>query len=160
MTIPRQLGLKHAFTYVTRVSGSHEVGAGPCGPRQYYEINDGVFHGPSLAGRTLGSGSDWMLQGIDGYLRMDARIQVETEDHAVICARYFGVAEANSRMIEALAAFEPTGYEDQRIRTHWMLETGHPRYAWVNQAVFVGEGRLRPSGRGLAGFEHRVYTVD
>ena len=160
MTTSRQLGLELAFTYLTRVSQPHDVGPGPCGPRQYYEMTDGVLDGPRLAGRTLGSGADWMLQSADGYLRMDARIQVETEDHAVICARYFGVAEANSRLMEALAASVPTGFEDQRIRTHWVLETGHPRYLWINQTVFVGEGRLRPAGRGLAGFEHRVYTVD
>ena len=160
MTTPLGLGLTLAFTYATRVSAPHDVGPGPCGLRQYYEMTHGVLDGPSLAGRTLGSGSDWMLHGADGYLRMDARIQVETEDHAVICARYFGVAEANGRMMEALAASEPTGFEDQRIRTHWVLETGHRRYLWVNQAVFVGEGRLRPAGDGVTGFEHRVYTVD
>ena len=160
MTAPHQIGLKLAFTYATRVSQPHDVVPGPYGSRQYYEMTDGVLDGPSLAGRSLGSGSDWMLQGADGYLRLDARIQVETEDHAVICARYFGVAEANGRLMEALAASEPTGFEDQRIRTHWVLETGHPRYAWVNQAVFVGEGRLLPAGEGLAGFEHRVYSVD
>jgi hypothetical protein len=160
MDTSRQLGLALAFTYSTRVSEPHDVGAGPCGLRQYYEMTDGLLVGPSLSGRTLGSGADWMLQGADGYLRMDARIQIQTEDQAVICARYFGVAEANSRFLEALAASEATGFEDQRIRTHWVLETGHPHYLWVNQAVFVGEGRSRPVGKGLAGFELRVYTID
>lgn len=160
MTPTHQIGLELAFTYSTRVSQPHDVGLGPYGPRRYYEMTDGVLEGPTLAGRTLGSGADWMLQGADGYLRMDARIQVETEDHAVICARYFGVVEANDRLMEALAASEPTGFQDQRIRTHWVLETGDPRYLWVNRAVFVGEGRLRPRGQGLAGFEHRVYAVD
>ncbi len=160
MATPHQIGLKLAFTYSTRVSQPHDAGSGPYGPRQYYEMTNGVLDGPRLTGRTLGSGADWMLQGADGYLRMDARIQVETEVHAVICARYFGVAKASRRLIEALAASEPTGFEDQRIRTHWVLETGHPRYLWVNQAVFVGEGRVRPTGDGFAGFEHRVYTVD
>ena len=108
----------------------------------------------------FGAGADWMLQGTDGYLRMDARIQVETKHHAVICARYLGVAEASGRVMKALAASEPTGFEDQRIRTHRVLETGHPRRLWVNQAVLVGEGRLHPAGNGLADFEHRACTVD
>ena len=155
-----QVSLKRAFTYATRVSAPYEVGQGPYGPRQYYEMTEGVLEGPTLTGRTLGSGSDWMLQGLDGYLRMDARIQVETQDEAIICARYFGVAEANSQLMEALAASRSTAFEDQRIRTHWVLEAGDPRYLWVNQAVFVGEGRFLPAGQGLAGFEHRVYRVD
>ena len=155
-----QVSLKHAFSYTTRVSAPHDVGPGPYGQRQYYEMTRGVLEGPDLTGRTLGSGSDWMLQGVDDYLRMDARIQVETWDHAIICARYFGVAEANRRLMEALAASKPTDFDDQRIRTHWVLEAGDPRYLWVNQAVFIGEGRFLPAGEGLAGFEHRVYRID
>ena len=156
----RRIELQLAFTYATRVSQPHEVGSGPFGSRQYYEMTDGVLDGPALKARSLGSGGDWMLEGTDGYLRMDARMQLETEDQAVICARYFGVAEANPRLMSALAASQPTDFEDQRIRTHWVLETGHPRHLWINRAVFVGEGRFRPDGEGLAGFEHRVYMID
>ena len=155
-----QIGLKLAFTYCTRVSQPHEVGMGPFGRRQYYQMDRGAIDGDRLKGRTLGSGADWMLHGDDGYLRMDARIQIETHDAAVICGSYRGIAEANPRFLMAIAASEPTDFDDQRIRTHWVLETGDRRYLWLNQAVFVGEGRFRPAAEGVAGFEHRVYIVD
>lgn len=153
------LSLAHEFTYRTSIAGPHEVGDGPYGARQYYEMTDGIVEGSRLAGRTIGTGSDWMLAGSDGFLRMDARIQILTNDGAVICARYHGPAEANAKLREAIGANEPTGFDDQRIRTHWLLEAGDPRYAWVNQNVFVGEGRSSPQRSGIAGFEHRVYRV-
>jgi hypothetical protein len=100
-----------------------------------------------------------MLVGSDGFMRMDVRVQVETDDGAIICAHYYAPAEANQKLRQALATSTPTTFSDQSIRSHWLLETGDRQYAWVNQAVFVGEGRLCPAGHGVVGFEHRVYRV-
>ena len=154
------IGLIHEFTYSMTASHAHDVGVGPLGHRQYFEVTSGIFEGPRLSGKLLGPGIDWMLIGSDGYMRMDVRIQIETGDGAIICAHYFGPAEANNALKEAFGTSEPTRFADQRIRTHWLLETGDPRYAWVNQSVFVGEGRYRPGDSGSAGFEHRVHRVD
>ena len=151
--------LVHEFTYHSVMSASREVGVGPYGQRQYYEMKSGVIEGPRLKGKLLGPGSDWMLVGADSFLRMDVRIQIETDDGAILCTHYFGPAEANQKLTQAFAASTPTEFSDQLIRFHWLLEAGDPRYAWVNQAVFVAEGRLCPAGPGMMGFEHRVYRV-
>ena len=151
--------LVHAFTYHSIVSAPHEVGVGPLGHRQYYEVNNGVLEGPRLNGKQLGAGGDWMLVGADGFMRMDVRIQIEIEDGAIICAHYFGPAEANRKLAQGLSSSTPTEFSDQSIRTHWVLETGDARHAWINQSVFVGEGRLRPASPGVLGFEHRVYSL-
>ena len=140
--------LVHAFTYHAIIGTPHEVGVGPFGHRKYYEMTSGTLDGPRLKGRLVGSGGDWMLVGPDGFMRMDIRVQIETEDGAIICAHYFGPAEANQKLSQAFAASTPTDFADQSIRSHWLLETGDERYAWVNQSVFVGEGRLcAPPGR-------------
>ncbi len=152
------IALRHEFTYRTSVAGPHEVGAGPYGTRQYYEMTDGVIEGARLSGRTLGSGSDWMLVGTDGFLRMDVRLQILTDDGAVLCARYHGLAEANERLQQAIASGAATSFADQSIRTSWRIETGDSRYAWINRSVFIGEGRVQPSG-SAAGFEHRIHRV-
>ncbi len=153
------LQLVHEFTCRVACGPPHEVGAGPYGSRQYYEMTGGQVEGPRLNGKLLGSGGDWMLTCPDGYMRMDVRVQIETNDGAVLCAHYFGPAESNETLKRAVGAFTPTEFADQAIRSHWVLETGDPRYAWVNQAVFVGQGRLLPAGPGQLGFEHRVYRV-
>ena len=151
--------LVHEFTFHSAVSAPQEVGTGPFGHRQYYAMRDGLIEGSRLTGKLLGAGSDWMLMGPDGFMRMDVRIQIETDDGAVICVRYFGPAEANEVLGQAVAACSPTEFSDQSIRSHWLLESGDPRYAWVNQSVFVGEGRLLPAEPGVLGFEHRVYRL-
>lgn len=147
------------FTYRTLVAGPHEAGEGPQGRRQVFEMRDGVFEGPRLSGRTLGAAADWMLAGSDGFLRMDVRLQLLTGDGAVVLAHYRGPAEANAALMDAMTAGAPTRFADARIRTVWELESGDPRYAWVNQSLFVGEGRFLPSSAGEPGFEHRVHRV-
>ena len=61
----------------------------------------------------------------------------------------------NERVQTALAEGTETAYEDQYFRTTPRLETGDERYAWVNQTVFVGEGRLVPGPR----VEFRLFRV-
>ena len=155
----QSIAISHEFTCRLTSSQAHEVGNGPVGNRQYFEVTGGTIEGSRLSGKLLGSGSDWMLVGPDGFMRMDVRVQIQTDDGAVICAHYFGPAEANEKLRRAMAASVPTNFSDHRIRAHWLMETGDLRYAWINQALFVGEGRFCPAGPGQPGFEHRVYRI-
>lgn len=151
--------LEHAFTYTAAVLGPHVVGQGPLGLRHYYEMTQGLLDGPRLLGQTLGAGADWMLVGPDGVLRMDVRVQILTDDGAILCAQYRGIGEPNARMHAAMEHSASTEFDDQRIRTCWALECGDPRYDWVNRCILVGEARLRPTGANQLGFEHRVYRL-
>lgn len=61
----------------------------------------------------------------------------------------------NEAVQKAMETGGETGYGDQYFRTAPRMETGDPRYAWVNQSLFVGEGRVYP---GL-GVQYRVSRV-
>jgi Protein of unknown function (DUF3237) len=92
--------------------------------------------------------------GPDGWGRLDVRFQIETRDNAFIYVTYHGVVEMNEPAQKALAEGGETRWEDQYFRTALRLETGDARYSWVNQAVFVAQGRLYPGG-----VQYRVYHV-
>jgi hypothetical protein len=113
--------LVHEFTCHISCGSPFDAGAGPFGSRQYYEITGGTVAGLRLTGKLVGSGSDWMLTGPDGYMRMDVRVQIETGDGAVICAHYFGPAESNDRLKQALIAGKSTKFDDASIRSHGCL---------------------------------------
>jgi Protein of unknown function (DUF3237) len=151
--------LVHEFTYTVACGAQHDAGNGPYGSRQCYEMVDGVIVGKRLNGVFIDPAADWMLVGPDGVMRMDVRFQLRTDDGAVILVHYFGPAEANATLIKAVQTFAPTEFADHVIRAHWVLETGDPRYAWVNQTIFVSEGRLQPPSHDQLGFEHLVYRV-
>ena len=151
------MNLSYEFSLRAEVREPVFVGPGPFGMRVVGEVTGGTFEGERLKG-TLGTGgADWLLLGTDGWARIDVRAQLFTHDGAVIYASYTGLLEFNDKAQRALASSEDsTTFEDQYMRTTPRLETGDPRYAWVNQTVFVAEGRF-PVGRAV---EYRVYRVE
>ena len=128
------------------------IGPGPIGTRMYYDVSGGEVTGERLRGRVLGGG-EWALIGPDGFLRIDVRLQVETHDGAHLYIQYVGLLGLNDAVQRALETGGGTDYGDQYFFTNPRMETGDPRYAWVNTTFFVGEGRVLP---GL-GVEYRVW---
>jgi hypothetical protein len=149
------MNLELEFTYQARLKEPVAVGGGPYGERIFFEVIDGQFEGPRLRGKVLGGGGDWLLVGIDGFRRLDVRLQLVTHDGANLYVQYVGLLEMNDKVERAIAAGQGTDFGDQYFRTNPRIETGDTRYAWINRTFFVGEGRLLP---GLI-VEYRVYRL-
>jgi hypothetical protein len=152
---PVSLGLEFEFQFFGMLKPPVEIGAGPYGTRLYFEVTEGNVTGERISGRVLSGGGDWILIGPDGWGRLDVRAQFQTHDGAFIFVSYFGVLEMNDGIQQAIQTGAETAYADQYFRIAPRLESGDPRYAWVNQTLFVGEGRAYP---GL-GVEYRVCRV-
>ncbi|GAA3265665.1 DUF3237 domain-containing protein [Dactylosporangium vinaceum] len=131
------------------------VGAGPLGVRMVFEVVDGTLSGPRIEAKVLPAGADWVLMGPDNWARMDVRAQFETADGAIIYAQYHGLIEMTDASVRAIAEGTESRYEDHYFRVTPRLECGAEQYAWVNQALFVGEGRFT-AGLGL---EYTIYRV-
>jgi hypothetical protein len=147
--------LVHEMTYHAMVRPPMDIGKGPFGARVFFDVTGGQVEGPRIRGKFTGAGGDWMLACDDGYGRLDVRAQIETDDGAFIYVQYFGVLEMNEKVLAAMGAGEGTEFGDQYFRTTPRFETGDERYAWMNQAVFVSEGRVFPG----IGVEYRVHRV-
>ncbi|MGY1829524.1 DUF3237 domain-containing protein [Geodermatophilus sp. SYSU D01180] len=133
----------------------HPVGPGPFGNRMEATITGGEVHGERLKGRLVGAGADWLLVGPDGFGRLDVRATIQTVDGAYIYAQYPGLMELTPAILAIMGGGASTDFGDQYFFTTPRLETGDERYAWVNQTLFVAEGRV------LVGpaVEYRVYRV-
>ncbi|MCP5265573.1 MAG: DUF3237 domain-containing protein [Burkholderiaceae bacterium] len=92
--------------------------------------------------------------GSDGYARIDARTQIETDDGAVLYMTSSGVIELSQKYLAAEASGTESRFEDQYFRTSPRLEAADQRYAWVSQTIFIGRGR-----RVGAGVEIEVFRV-
>jgi Protein of unknown function (DUF3237) len=150
-----EVGLEFEFEFHAALKPPVEIGPGPFGTRLFFEAVDGKATGKRVSGRLLSGGGDWILVGPDGWGRLDVRAQIQTDDGAFILVSYFGVLEMNDAVQQAIQSGGETDYADQYFRTAPRLECGDPRYAWVNQTVFVGHGRIYP---GL-GVHYRVLRV-
>ena len=147
--------LEYVGTYDAKLKPPLETG-GPFGTRMIFEVIGGDFKAASGdRGQLLTGGADWLLVGPDGYGRLDVRGQVQMDDGAIIYVQYYGVIEMNEAVGNAVANGTATSFDDQYFRTTPRFETSDPRYAWLQQGVFVGQGRII---EGL-GVEYNVFQV-
>lgn len=142
----------HEFTLAAMFDPALPIGPGPLGTRVFYEAKGGEIVGDRLRGRVLGGG-EWALVGPDGYIRIDVRLQVETHDGAHLYVQYEGLLEVNETVQSALDSRGGTDFADQAFFANLRIETGDERYAWLNTAFLVGEGRILPD----LGVEYRVW---
>jgi hypothetical protein len=149
-----KMNLEFEFSYVATLKPPVEIGTGPFGNRSFFEVTGGTVEGKRLKGKVLPGGGDWIVIAPDGFGHLDVRAQLLTDDGAALYVQYEGVLEMNQKVADALSKGSSTDYGDQYFRTAPRFETGDPRYAWLNQSVFVGEGRVGP-GR----VEYKVYRV-
>jgi hypothetical protein len=117
-----------------------EMGAGRAGQRRIIPIIGGSVRGPRLNGRLLNLGADWQTIFADGLAELDTRYAMQTEDGAVIEIVNYGYRHGPAEVLAAVAAGEDVDPARYYMRTHARLETGDPRYDWVNRTLFLGVG--------------------
>jgi hypothetical protein len=148
--------LERTMTYRLRVRGPLSPTAGsPLGERRYFEMTEGTLDGPGIAARVAMPGGDWMRVGADGFWRPDVRVSLLTDDGAVILLHYTGLVQQTPAFQAAAAAERATEFSDQYMRMAFVFDTGAEKYAWLNQSLFVAEGRLA----GPSELEYGVYRV-
>jgi hypothetical protein len=144
------------FEFYADLDRPDAVGDGPFGDRLIANVAGGQFDGDRLKGAIVDAGADWLLIGKDGFDRDDVRLTFKTVDGALIYVQYFGLVERTPAIVAVLSGGDtPTNFGDQYLFINPRLETGDERYSWVNQTLFLGEGRVVPGPR----IEFRVYRV-
>jgi hypothetical protein len=147
--------LEYVGTYDAKLKAPLQAG-GPFGSRMIFEVVSGSFSAASgERGTLLTGGADWLLVGPDGWGRLDVRAQVQMADGAILYVQYFGLIEMNDRVMSALQNGTATSFDQQYFRTTPRFETSDPRYAWLQQGVFVGQGRIIEG----VGVEYNVFRV-
>ena len=146
--------LVHAFDLVVQLDSIIEMGDGSAGKRRIIPIVGGTVVGARIRGEVLCLGADWQTVFADGLAELDARYAIRTDDGAVIEARNYGRRHGPADVMRQVAAGRDVDPSAYYMRTHCRLETGDPRYAWVNKSLFVGTG-----GRRRASVEISIYEI-
>ena len=142
------------LSYYAHLSEVISVGAGTYGNRMIVEVDGGEFDGPRLKGKLRRAGcADWATMTED-YGHLDVRGTFETHDGAFIYVEYYGRLELTPAVQAALAGDGSTEYGDSYFVTTPRMQTGDPRYQWVNNIVCVAHGKLSP-GR----VDYEVFEV-
>ncbi len=146
-----ELKTRHLCTYhATLEPVQHDTGISHVGRRMIAVVTGGAFEGERLKGVVLNGGGDWAtIEENRDVLRLDARVTWATHDDAKIYISYRGVLRPLSKAQEL--ATNPTGADSSEadpfyFRTNPIIETGDPRYLWLNDIVVVGLGSIIPGG--------------
>ena len=100
-------------------------------------------------------GGDWMAVSTDRFNRPNVRVQFITDDGAVVLLHYTGLVERSEAFAKAAEHGNETAWGDQYMRMAMQFDTGAQKYAWLNQSLFIAEGRLA----GPKEIEYRIYRV-
>jgi len=134
------------FQIAITVPEIQEVGDTPLGRRRVALVTGGTFEGERLKGKVLGGGGDWLLLRRDGVLNLDVRLNLETDDGAVIYMTYRGYRHGPEEVIARVNRGEDVDPAEYYFRTAPTFETADQRYAWLNSVVCVATGRRTPDG--------------
>jgi hypothetical protein len=141
----KQPTLEHFCDLEVELAAPMEMGEGRSGQRRIIPIVGGEVRGEHIRGRVLNLGADWQTVFADGVAQLDTRYAFETDDGALVEIINFGFRHGPPEVVAALARGEPVDESAYYMRTQARLETGDPRYAWVNRMLFVGTGRRNRS---------------
>jgi len=110
------------------------------GERRIINITGGEFSGARLSGTVLEGGADWQVIRGDGVAQLEARFTMRTHDGALLYVRNFGFRHGAPEVIARLFSGEVVDPATYYFRMTPLIETGDPRYAWLNALILVGSG--------------------
>jgi hypothetical protein len=103
------------------------IGDTPAGKAALIPITGGTFEGSSIKGTVLSGGADWPVTRSDGINYVEARYPIKTDDGVII-------------QIWNRGPMRP----GQPARTITSFNAPAGKYAWLNEAAFVGTLEVPP----------------
>jgi len=136
---------ENLFDISVDLVGSYDMGMLPTGHRMFVETGEGVFNGPGLNGIVKSKmGGEWATITDTGYIILDVRLTLQTDDDALIYVEYTGRAELNEKAQKALAGEISTEYGDNYFFTNPRMQTSSEKYKYLNNIFCVAQGKLSP----------------
>lgn len=146
--------LEHLYDMHVDLDAPQVIGAAPAGHRQIFIVTGGTLEGPRIKGTVLPGGGDWALMRTDGAIQLDVRATMKTDDGALVYAAYSGLIILPPDVLGRIMGGEDVPLAEYYFYTNPMFQTAAENYAWLNQTIAVGRGKVVPGG-----VEYRVWTV-
>lgn len=145
--------LEHLCDLAVEVGVPIDAGHSPLGQRRLIAILGGSVGG-RLVGRVLPGGADFQLIHGGTLARLEARYVLELEDGARVFVHNNALRVASPEITARLLRGEPVAPEAVYFRGQVSLETGDPRWSWLNERQFLCTGQRLPASVRMS-----FYTV-
>ena len=129
---------RHVFSLTIKVGAPVEAGDFGYGARRVIPILGGELKGDTLHGRIREGGADFQIFRPSELIELEARYAFETDDGAVVYVENKGMRFGPVDLLQKLKRGEPVDPKLIYFRTVPKFETGHGKYRWLMEHIFVG----------------------
>lgn len=132
------LETKYVFTITAKIADVTSAGDIGTGVRRIIPIIGGEVKGAGVDGKVLPFGADFQIIRPNELIELEAKYAFETDDGAVVYVENKGIRFGPVELLQKLKRGEPVDPKLIYFRTVPRFETGHPKYRWLMESIFVG----------------------
>jgi len=131
------LQTKYVFTIIARIDDAVSAGDIGYGTRRIIPIIGGEVHG-QISGKVSAYGADFQIVRPNELIELEAKYAIETDDGAIIYVENKGIRFGPVELLQQLKRGEPVDPNLIYCRTVPRFETGHAKYRWLMESLFIG----------------------
>lgn len=130
------LQTKYVFTITARVAEATSAGDVGHGVRRIIPIIGGEVRG-QINGRVCPFGADFQIIRPSELIELEAKYALQTDDGAIVYVENKGIRFGPVDLLQKLKRGEPVDPKLIYCRTSPRFETGHEKYRWLMENLFV-----------------------
>ncbi len=133
------LQTRYVFTITAHIGGVVTAGETGHGVRRIIPIVGGEVRG-EVNGKVCPFGADFQIIRPNELIELEAKYALQTDDGAVIYVENKGIRFGPVELLQKLKRGEPVDPALIYCRTSPKFETGHEKYRWLMERLFVASG--------------------
>jgi hypothetical protein len=133
-----QLQTKYVFTITAEIGDVTTAGEIGHGVRRIIPIIGGTVKGDDINGKVCPFGADFQIIRPNELIELEAKYAFETDDGATVYVENKGLRFGPVHLLQKLKRGEPVDPKLIYFRTVPKFETGHEKYRWLMENVFIG----------------------
>lgn len=132
------LQTRYVFTLTVEIGSVTTAGETGHGVRRIIPITGGTVKGDDINGKVCAFGADFQIIRPNELIELEAKYAFETDDGAVVYVENKGLRFGPVDLLHKLKRGEPVDPKLIYFRTVPKFETGHEKYRWLMENLFIG----------------------
>jgi hypothetical protein len=138
------LQTKYVFSLAIKVGAPIVAGDFGHGVRRIIPILGGEVRGEGINGTIFPCGADFQTIRPNGFTELEAKYAFEMDDGAIVYIDNVGIRFGPKELLDRIANGETVDPALIYFRSVPKFETGHEKYRWLMENLFVGVGARHP----------------
>src|ERR1700733_8020532 len=140
-----QLSTKYVFTITALIGGVTSAGEIGHGVRRIIPVIGGEVRGEGINGKVCAFGADFQIIRPNELIELEAKYAFETDDGAGVYVENKGLRFGPGYLLQKLKRGEPVDPKLIYFRTVPKFETGHEKYRWLMEHLFIASPAPLPA---------------